>query len=328
MNTKKEDIRNRIFGCIIGMLCGDSIGAQVEFKSSSYIYNYFYDNKAKKPILSMKDGGSWDLIQGQITDDSEMALSLGYTINENGYDKNMARLAYKEWINSKPFDVGNTIKSALKYNKYSFTSQANGALMRVSPLAAYLWKSSDDIIAKHATEDCSITHVHKNCISCNILYCLLIAKLISGMDIHDAYEYIKKYAFYSNNISEDVKSWLSELENEYKYIDFSENQGWVKLTFQNALYQILNADSIYEGIYNTIMNGGDTDTNASISGSLLGAYYGLSNIPEEWIDILMHCKPDKNDYRVNHPRPTKYWPKNGFDIANNICKLTNLPELF
>jgi dihydroxyacetone kinase-like predicted kinase len=39
--------------------------------------------------------------------------------------------------------------------------------------------------------------------------------------------------------------------------------GWVLIAFQNALWQMLHAPSFEEGVVDTVMQGGDTDTNAA-----------------------------------------------------------------
>ena len=41
---------------------------------------------------------------------------------------------------------------------------------------------------------------------------------------------------------------------------------------------------------------GDTDTNAAIVGGLLGAKYGLSSIPEHWVDNVINCKNKRPDF--------------------------------
>ncbi len=56
------------------------------------------------------------------------------------------------------------------------------------------------------------------------------------------------------------------------------------IAFRNALWQLLNALSFEEGVVDTVMRGGDTDTNAAICGALLGAVYGLDAIPVQWVD--------------------------------------------
>ena len=66
------------------------------------------------------------------------------------------------------------------------------------------------------------------------------------------------------------------------------------IAFRNALYQLLHAPSAEEGIVNTVMQGGDTDTNAAICGALLGAVNGLSAMPKRWIETLRNCRPEKD----------------------------------
>lgn len=41
----------------------------------------------------------------------------------------------------------------------------------------------------------------------------------------------------------------------------------------------------------TIMRGGDTDTNAAICGALLGAVYGRKAVPIQWVESLLKCRP-------------------------------------
>jgi ADP-ribosylglycohydrolase len=45
--------------------------------------------------------------------------------------------------------------------------------------------------------------------------------------------------------------------------DYVHQQGWVLVAFGNALWQLLNAPSFETGVVDTVMQGGDTDTNAA-----------------------------------------------------------------
>jgi hypothetical protein len=58
-------------------------------------------------------------------------------------------------------------------------------------------------------------------------------------------------------------------------------EGWVIIAFQNALWRLLNAPSLKEGVAETIMRGRETDTNAAIEGALLGAAYGRNALPNQ-----------------------------------------------
>ena len=66
-----------------------------------------------------------------------MALSLARTLVERGrYDPEEARKAYVFWLESGPFDCGGTIFRGLR-GRPNPDSQANGALMRISPLGIF-----------------------------------------------------------------------------------------------------------------------------------------------------------------------------------------------
>jgi ADP-ribosyl-[dinitrogen reductase] hydrolase len=121
--------RSRAQGCLLGQLAGDSLGGLVEFYSPATIKRLYPEG-----VRFLADGGRWDTIAGQPTDDSEMALMLARTLIEQGvYDPVAARKAYVFWLRSGPFDCGNTVSSGLRGQRNP-ESQANGALMRISPL--------------------------------------------------------------------------------------------------------------------------------------------------------------------------------------------------
>ena len=59
-----------------------------------------------------------------------------------------------------------------------------------------------------------------------------------------------------------------------------------------AFYYLKKQDSYEDSIRNILSRGGDTDTNAAIVGGLLGAYYGIHRINQNWIEkvILFRCQ--------------------------------------
>ena len=126
------EMTSRAQGCLLGQLAGDSLGALVEFQTPEEIRR-----KYPKGVRELADGGTWSTISGQPTDDSEMALRLARMLVEQGtYDPDAALGAYRDWLNSMPFDCGATILSAL-YGRPNHSSQANGAMMRTSPLGTF-----------------------------------------------------------------------------------------------------------------------------------------------------------------------------------------------
>ena len=111
-----------------------------------------------KGVRELADGGTWNTIAGQPTDDSEMALLLARMLIERGtYDSNAAFESYRFWIASNPFDCGMTTSAALR--RYpNEASPANGAMMRISPLRIFGAHYPLDIVAEWAMQDATLTH--------------------------------------------------------------------------------------------------------------------------------------------------------------------------
>ena len=117
----------RAQGCLLGQLAGDSLGSLVEFLSPEDIQREY-----PAGVRDLEDGGTYNTIAGQPTDDSEMALALARMLAQHGrYDPTLALDAYIRWLNSDPFDYGLTVSSGLR-GKPNRKSQSNGAMMRIS----------------------------------------------------------------------------------------------------------------------------------------------------------------------------------------------------
>ncbi len=101
---------SRAQGCLLGQLAGDALGSLVEFRGPEDIRLEYPDG-----VRELADGGTWNTIAGQPTDDSEMALLLARMLAQQGrYDREEARKAYLFWLNSEPFDCGMTVASGLR----------------------------------------------------------------------------------------------------------------------------------------------------------------------------------------------------------------------
>jgi hypothetical protein len=86
---------------------------------------------------------------------------------------------------------------------------------------------------------------------------------------------------------------------------FGRAQGFVRVAFRLAFWELLHTESYTAGVIDAVNRGGDADTNGAIVGGLLGAFYGASAIPEDWlervVDALQHQDPGpwRDDY---HPK--------------------------
>jgi ADP-ribosylglycohydrolase len=65
-------------------------------------------------------------------------------------------------------------------------TEANGALMRVSPLGIYGWKLEEQALVEFARQDCRLTHPNKICQDANVVFVLTIARAIKTGDMENA----------------------------------------------------------------------------------------------------------------------------------------------
>jgi ADP-ribosylglycohydrolase len=99
--------------------------------------------------------------------------------------------------------------------------------------------------------------------------------------------------------------------------DYQTQMGWVLIALQNAFYQLLHAASLEEGVVDTVMRGGDTDTNAAIAGALLGGAHGRQAVPPAWLRRILSCRPLPGT-PTEHPRPACYWPVDALQLAEAV----------
>jgi ADP-ribosylglycohydrolase len=308
----KDQILDRAQGCVIGQFSGDSLGALVEFVSPVKIRQLFPDG-----LLNMQGGGTWNTLPGQPTDDSEMALALMRSmLNDSSYVPESARQEYIAWLDSGPFDCGITTACGLS-GIPDHDSQANGALMRVSPIGVFGAKVDEAQVAEWAMQDAEITHPHIVCKQANALMAMAIAYAVAnGAEPQELYEMIIKWGEklkIEKSLSDIILAAKTSLP-----ADFIECQGWVLIAFQNALWQLLHAPDTQTAISNTILQGGDTDTNAAICGALLGAVHGRKSLPPQWEECINNCKPEKGLKGVYRPRPPEYWPGQALQYVSQL----------
>lgn len=158
---------------LIGQVAGDSLGSLVEFKSPCEILSLYPNG-----VRELANGGTFNTLAGQPTDDSEMALLLARSLASKGeFNASELRRQYVFWIESNPFDCGNTIAGALQ-GRMNPDSQANGALMRVSPIGIFGVNYPLEQVAEWAEADAAITHPNPVCLQVNALYAMAITTAI------------------------------------------------------------------------------------------------------------------------------------------------------
>ena len=298
----------RAQGALLGQLAGDALGSMVEFRSADAIARSYPDG-----LRVLGGSAVWRTAAGQPTDDSELALALARTLISGRFDGEAVAAAYRTWLASGPFDVGGTTRVGLSDDPDA-ESQANGGLMRVSPLGIFGHALPATRLARLVREECALTHPHPVCRDASAAYAVALAHAVRTGDgpreIWQAALAWARGASAEPAIVATLEAAEREPPSEYQH-----QMGWVRIALQNAFYQLLHAGSLEEGVVRTVMAGGDTDTNAAIAGALLGAVYGRDEVPLQWRRMVLTCRAHRG---TAVPRDVTYWPVDALELAERL----------
>ena len=306
-----EGMLNRARGCLLGQVAGDNLGGLVEFRGGPEVIARLYPDGVRQ----MRDGGTWGIMAGQATDDSELALALARSIVASGtYDRAASYAAGRTWLASHPFDVGGTTYAGFT-GCPSADSESNGSLMRVSPIGIWGAGRPDGEVAAAARADASLLHAHPVPQACNELFAVGIAHAIRGASAQAVYDIVAARAL-ERDVPATVLAAIDGARTSRPR--FVSCMGWVLIAFRNALWQLLHANSVEEAVVDTIAHAGDTDTNAAICGALLGAVHGADSLPPFWRETIRACRPGPSEPRTTQPRPEEYWPCDVEELAQAL----------
>ncbi len=307
---------DRAQGALLGLLAGDALGSQVEFLDPATI-------RARHPqgLRDLRPGGTWNLLVGQPTDDGEMALALARSlIASHGYDAKAAGAAYVAWGNSHPFDMGTTTRQGLAAlagrGRANLSSQANGALMRAAPIGIAA-KGAPDRAAVWALQDATLTHPHPVPQAANAAFCAAIAVGVAGGNRQAMFDAAWAMGNMVPDAGAKVIRHCLRAAIDAGPADFMAQQGWVLIALQNAFHRLLAHQPLAQAICETVMQGGDTDTNAAICGALIGAVEGRAALPQLWQSQILGCRAVALPH-VAHPRPPTCWADDAMDLAEAL----------
>lgn len=300
VNPLEERLRwSRARGVLWGQAVGDALGTAVEFLRAEQIASRF-----PAGVREVVGGGPFDMAAGQVTDDTELALCLARSLAERGrFDEDDIARRYIAWYAGNPPDVGGATRAAFGRDvpagdpvartvrsRASKDSQANGALMRVSPLGVFGWALAPDALLELTAADTTLSHPHALCVAASQVFTFAIAHALrtgaTGADVFDA-----TLAFARGAPGCGVALPTLELARRELPRDAFHQMGWVRHALQAAFHELRCGDSFEEAIVRVIGLGGDTDTNGCIAGALLGAVHGVEAIPARWVERVRTCEP-------------------------------------
>jgi ADP-ribosyl-[dinitrogen reductase] hydrolase len=277
-------LQDRALGAYVGLAVGDALGATVEFMTPREIHSHY---GVHHKII----GGGWlKLKSGQVTDDTEMSLSLGRAILEaQGIDAQSIAQAYSDWMRSLPADIGNTVRRGIVHYRnsgccevpFSDHDAGNGACMRSLPVALAMLGADETQLRQASRAQAHITH--HNDVSDQGTECVMrmVQCAIQG------------------GLKQDLENLAQELisaEPLYAYSERTQENptGYIVETLRAVFQAFFTSENFETAMVDVVNRGGDADTTGAILGMIAGAYYGIDAIPKQWQqaldqDVLQQC---------------------------------------
>lgn len=309
MSTEIDKIR----GCLWGIVLGDALGAPLEGYSAEKILEIHGERVTdfKQPL-----GHKWFDGQplGFWTDDTQLSLAVLKGLLEAGFDLDVQAkhhaLAMAESTEGWGYTTQDSIrnlKNGVHWSKSGITDNphrgsGNGVPMKLAPLAVWSYiqgypeykKIIQFSAMSHYTEMsayAAVAHYHA------IVYCLGCTP--DNFQQKSFLDEITKEAYVAgfvenakldpplNKLKDNLRSKFELLYNMSDGIPFEKGGCYVyeSLPFTYAYFL---RDPTIEGFYDVINAGGDTDTNGSMFGALLGALHGINVFPQKLIDGIQN----------------------------------------
>ena len=281
------DLQDRYRGCLLGLATGDAVGTSVEFQPrGSFV-----------PLTDMLGGGPFNLLAGQWTDDTSMALCLATSLLErDGFDARDQMERYCRWADQgylsstgRCFDIGGTVAAALSRFQRSGEpfagsthphSAGNGSIMRLAQVPLFYFPDLE-ATERYAADSSRTTHGAAECIDACRLLARIIYRALQGKT-RDTVVHGDRKTFSGKGKIVAIASGAFQ----DKAIRDIRGSGYVVESLEAALWCFTNTDSFREAVLLAANLGDDADTTAAVCGQVAGAFYGAAEIPAGWLEQL------------------------------------------
>ena len=292
-----ESVKDKVKGVIYGQAIGDALGLGTEGMTDEDIaWKYPNGISHYSDIFQDRHRKRWKI--GDWTDDTDMMLCIANAvIKDKGVNLTSIARNFKEWADGEPMGIGETTYKVLSFGDYvekpfdaskmlwemsHQQSAANGGVMRTSIVGLF-----PKAVEECAVNICRLTHYDPRCVGSCAIVSLLIHSLVYEEEKLSYHKIVDIAQRYDSRIREYIDLSLNTDIRALELQDW-DSVGYTLKTLAAGLWAYWNAPSFEGGLLSVVRAGGDADTNAAVACAILGAKYGISAIPQEYIDGLIY----------------------------------------
>jgi ADP-ribosylglycohydrolase len=314
-----SNIQDKIRGCFLGIGIGDGIGCPVEtFSRGRIAAEYGRITRYLEP-----KGHKWFNGQpaGAITDDTQLSLAVAEAMIESPlnmdaqakYHVEALKFGTKGWGRSTKDSVRRLANGCHWSKSGSESGVGNGVAMKVAPLGLYflpiitrdrgaydvevnkfLSFVSDLSLMTHRTSmavssGLAMATAVLSCFARNPGQLNIDSSLAMVVQASKTGEQVLPETLGEDRLTERLKLLANhkEYDTDKMIAEFGGGSCYVYNSLPFALMHFYKNPETIDCLYDVISAGGDTDSNGSMVGALLGAYHGESIFPTELIEGLV-----------------------------------------
>jgi ADP-ribosyl-[dinitrogen reductase] hydrolase len=289
---EKERLQ-RFQGCLVGVAVGDALGVPVEGWTREQIRQRF--GVLREMVDGVRPAGS-------VSDDTMQTLCLAESLAELGrFDADDFVRRLLRWYRTDPFGIGIHTKRVLSLvaqgiswreaverveQQHAPMTAGNGSLMRCAPIALRYYRDIGGLL-EFSHESSRVTHPNPLARSSCAFFNCVLSRVLRGWEKADALSFAMEVMAHAPHELLDRIQGIA-----HKSADEVPVSGFVLDTLECALWAWWHHDEFEEALVTVVNLGGDTDTNAAVTGALMGAQCGLDAIPERWrerVSVVPRC---------------------------------------
>ena len=292
-----DRLLDRLKGTIYGQAVGDALGLGTEGMTDEDMASKYPNGiRHYSDIFQDRHRKRWKI--GDWTDDTDMMLGIANAvIKDKGFNYTSIARNFKEWADGEPMGIGETTYKVLSFGDYvdkpfdaskmlwemsHQQSAANGGVMRTSIVGLF-----PKAVEECAATICRLTHYDPRCVGSCVIVSLLIHSLVYGEEKLSYHQIVDIGERYDSRIREYIDLSLNTDIRALELQDW-DSVGYTLKTLAAGLWAYWNAKSFEDGLLSVVRAGGDADTNAAVACAILGAKYGFSSIPDEYVNGLIY----------------------------------------
>lgn len=281
--------RDRVAGILLGTAIGDALGLPVEGMTRA----------AMARVRVAMDRYRLLGRTGFVSDDTEQSALVAQSLAAHPRDRDAFERAFRRallgWFLRLPWGIGfgtlrACVRIALGFRRSGVASAGNGAAMRAAIVGGYFAEASSDERCAWSDAHAEVTHTDERAVQGARFVAELAALAVNApsaaaLEASRALDVVRTPEL--RHALEQSFSLVHREATTAEAVDILGNTGFVVSSVPLATFCFLRyADDPARALSETVLAGGDADTNAAIVGAWLGALHGERGLPGALVEHL------------------------------------------